>query len=450
MVTRTKKGMLWMLVNVCRLLVAVTFIFSAIVKIIDPRGTEYKLQDYGEAFGASALLPSYVPLVLAVILALIEFRIGINTLFGIRRKSTSKITLAFMAVMTPLTLYIALYEPVSDCGCFGDAWVLTGWQTFFKNVVLLAATLVLVFFPRYQTRLISQKHQWLVSLYSLLYGIVLASYCIYFLPVIDFRPYHVGADVVKAMTPEGDVEFETQFLMEKDGEQKLFTMDDYPDSTWTFVDTKTIQHGEQSVPEIDNLQIVTCLDGEDITEDILSADGYKFFLVAPYLEWADDGYMDAYERIYDYAEKQDYPFYCLTASGEEGIRRWTDLTGAAYPFAHTDAVTLKTMVRSNPGLILMKGPIVVAKWPCTDQPDLHVGSAPLDQTPMGTPQLQSHVQRTIQLISWFVIPLGLITLVDRLWFGQRMFRAHRIRKKRKKNIVKPIKTNNNEKENRSR
>lgn len=425
--------------NVCRLLVAVTFIFSAIVKIIDPRGTEYKLQDYAEAFNMSSLMPMYVPLILAVILALIEFRIGINTLFGIHRRSTSIITMLFMLVMTPLTLYIAIAKPVSDCGCFGDALVLTGWQTFGKNVVLLAAALLLQAYPRMQTRLISKQHSWLVSMYSILYGFMLAAYCIYYLPVIDFRPYHVGADIVEAMTPKGDVEYETKFLMEKDGERRLFTVDDYPDSTWTFVDAQTIVVGEAIPPQIDNLQIVTCKEGEDITEAVLSAEGYKFFLVSPYLEMADDGFMDAYEHIYDYAQAHDYPFYCLTASGKEGIQRWTDQTGAEYPFCHTDAVTLKTIVRSNPGLVLMNGSKVVAKWPCTDLPELSEDSQPLEKLEIGKPQLQSHMKRVIQLLLWFVVPLALITFVDRVWFGQRMFRAYLKRKKRKStNIVQPF------------
>lgn len=428
----TKQTLLWMMVNVCRLLVAVTFIFSSIVKIIDPRGTEYKLQDYAEAFNLSFLLPSYVPLVLAVLLAVVEFRIGINTLFGIRRRFTSWVTLLFMLVMTPLTLYIAIAEPVSDCGCFGDAWVLTGWQTFSKNVVLLAAAILLRVYPHKQTRLISRENQWLVSMYALLYSLVLAGYCIYRLPVIDFRPYHIGADVVKAMTPEGETQFETKFLMEKDGLRKLFTIDDYPDSTWTFIDTQTIQTGEAIHPQIDNLQIVTCQDGEDITEEILSAEGYKFFLVAPYLEMADDGYLDAYTRLYDYAQKQGYPFYCLTASGQEAIQHWTDQTGAEYPFCHTDAVTLKTMVRSNPGLILMKGSVVVAKWPCSDLPELDEDSKPLEKLPLGTPQLQSHMKRTMELLLWFVVPLFTITFIDRVWFGQRMYRAYLKRKHRHK------------------
>lgn len=428
----TKQTLLWMMVNVCRLLVAVTFIFSSIVKIIDPRGTEYKLQDYAEAFNLSFLLPSYVPLVLAVLLAVVEFRIGINTLFGIRRRFTSWVTLLFMLVMTPLTLYIAIAEPVSDCGCFGDAWVLTGWQTFSKNVILLAAAILLRVYPHKQTRLISRENQWLVSMYALLYSLVLAGYCIYRLPVIDFRPYHIGADVVKAMTPEGETQFETKFLMEKDGVRKLFTIDDYPDSTWTFIDTQTIQTGEAIHPQIDNLQIVTCQDGEDITEEILSAEGYKFFLVAPYLEMADDGYLDAYTRLYDYAQKQGYPFYCLTASGQEAIQHWTDQTGAEYPFCHTDAVTLKTMVRSNPGLILMKGSVVVAKWPCSDLPELDEDSKPLEKLPLGTPQLQSHMKRTMELLLWFVVPLFTITFIDRVWFGQRMYRAYLKRKHRHK------------------
>lgn len=432
MAEKTKKRILWVLVNACRLLVACTFIFSAIVKIIDPRGTEYKLQDYGEAFGISYLLPSYVPLILAVLLGIVEFRIGINTLFGMRRRSTSWLTLVFMLVMTPLTLYIAIAEPVSDCGCFGDALVLTGWQTFFKNVVLLASAVMLVVYSRLQTRLISEELQWTISIYAFVYALALSGYCIYRLPVIDFRPYHVDADIVEAMTPKGDVQFETKFLMQKDGEQRLFTVEDYPDSTWTFIDTQTEQIGEAEEPEIDNLQIVTYPEGEDITEDILSREGYKFFLVAPYLEYADDGNMDAYEHLHEYAQHNGYPFYCLTASGKEGINRWADQTGAEYPFCHTDAVTLKTIVRSNPGLVLMNGSKVVAKWPCTDLPELDEHSEPLEKLPMGQPQLQSHMKRTLQLLLWFVVPLAVITFVDRMWLGHRMYKAYLKRKKDKK------------------
>ena len=127
-----------------RLLLGLTFVFSGVVKLIDPRGTQYKIEDYASAFGLGGLLPESLPLVLACVLATTEFLIGIYQLFAIRRRLASWVSLCFLLVMTPLTLYLAVTNPISDCGCFGDAIVLTNWQTFAKNVVLLVCAAVVV------------------------------------------------------------------------------------------------------------------------------------------------------------------------------------------------------------------------------------------------------------------------------------------------------------------
>ena len=123
-------------VNACRFLLAVAFIFSGFVKAVDPLGFQYKIQDYLEAFGMLSWFPSFFPLLAAVILSAIEFSIGVCLFFGIRKKTTTLLAFLLMIFMTPLTLYLALKNPVSDCGCFGDAWVLTNWETFGKNIVL--------------------------------------------------------------------------------------------------------------------------------------------------------------------------------------------------------------------------------------------------------------------------------------------------------------------------
>ncbi|MBQ3908581.1 MAG: DoxX family membrane protein, partial [Bacteroidaceae bacterium] len=132
-----------MLANVCRLLLAVTFLFSGFVKLNDPLGTQYKIEDYAHAFGLAALAPQPVPLVLSVVLAMLEFCLGVWLFFGINRRRSVALAILLMAVFTPLTLYLAIANPVQDCGCFGDALLLTNWQTFWKNVLLLCAALVL-------------------------------------------------------------------------------------------------------------------------------------------------------------------------------------------------------------------------------------------------------------------------------------------------------------------
>ncbi len=130
-------GKVW--VNLCRFLLGALFIFSGFVKAVDPLGFFYKIQDYLTAFGMISWFPSYAPLLVGIVLSAIEFSVGVFLFLGIRRKVASALALLLMVVMTPLTLYLALANPVSDCGCFGDAWILTNWQTFGKNVVLLVA-----------------------------------------------------------------------------------------------------------------------------------------------------------------------------------------------------------------------------------------------------------------------------------------------------------------------
>ncbi len=425
-----KQKLLWITINLCRLIIAGAFIFSGLTKVIDPHGTEYKLHDYAEAFGLGYLMPDLLALMLAIALAVFEFRLGFCTFFGIYRRFTSCATLAFLCVFTPLTLYLALANPVSDCGCFGDALVLTNWQTFFKNVVLLACSLVLVKWYPKQLRIISEGRQWIILIYAQLFALALALYALWFLPVYDFRPYRIGANLQELTQPTGDGEYVTSFLMEKDGQQQWFTTEEYPDSTWTYLDSKTELVGDVTPAVIDNFTVYTWPEGDDVTEDVLHDPGYVFLLVAPSLENADDGRMDAYNNIYEYAQRQDYRFLCLTSSNDEAIVRWQDLTGAEYPFCHTDELTLKTVVRSNPGLVLLHDGVVVNKWPYTDMPDLQEESPALEQTEYGTPDILSQTRQVLRLLLWFVVPLIVVTFLDRTWWWVTI-QLNRRRKRKK-------------------
>ena len=360
----------YFLVNVVRMVLALTYLFSGAVKLIDPRGTQYKIEDYGAAFGISNLLPEGVPLTLACILAIVEFLMGIYLFFGIRRRLATTISICFLLVMTPLTLYLALKNPVSDCGCFGDALVLSNWQTFGKNVVLLIFSIIALRYYKLMPHFVGKKYQWMVALCSLVFAVVFMSYNLWRLPVIDFRPYHVGADIRKAWLEDQQSygQFITTFIMEKDGERKEFALEDYPDSTWTFIDSKTIEVEPSKRTGVGDLFIQDAATGEDLTDLILNDEGYTFLLVAPYLEKADDGRMGELLALHDFCKENSLPFYCLTSSGEKAIANWIEMTGAEYPFCHADAVVLKTMIRSNPGLMLLHDGKVVGKWPSTALP----------------------------------------------------------------------------------
>ena len=404
--------------TVCRFVLAVVFIFSGFVKAIDPLGTQYKIQDYLDAFGWTGVFPEFVPFVASALLGMLEFCLGVYLFFGIRRIIAPRAVVAVMAVMTPLTFWLAWEHPVSDCGCFGDALVLTNWETFGKNVVLLAMSLVVLKCRRRLFPLATTRFDWLIALYGFLYILCMTVYCYRHLPVFDFRPYYVGADIRQGMSiPAGEepTEFETRFVLQKDGVEKEFTLENYPDSTWTFVDSKTVVIKQGYEPPIHDFSMIRYDDGEDITEQVLAGEGYTFLLVAHQLGKANQSRMDLINELYDYCLEYGYAFYCLTSSSDEDILKWQEDTGAEYPFCLMDNITLKTMVRFNPGLMLLKKGTVVGKWSIIDIPDEYQLVGPLEQLPMGEANRPSFVYRLIGVLMWFAFPLFLMCVADLSW-----------------------------------
>lgn len=408
--------------NTCRFLLAAAFIFSGFVKAVDPLGFQYKIQDYLTAFGIAAWFPSFFPLLGGIALSAMEFSVGIFLFFGIRRTLASTLALMLMTFMTPLTLYLAIFNPVSDCGCFGDAWVLTNWETFVKNVFLFIAAIGAFRGRKMLIRFVSLKMQWLVSLYTLLFVFTLSFYCLDRLPVLDFRPYKIGKNILEGMTiPEGAKPsvYESIFVLEKNGEKKEFTLENYPDSTWTFVDTRTVLKEKGYEPPIHDFSMVDLNTGDDITETVLTDKGYTFLLVAHRIEEADDSNIDLINEIYDYSVEHGYKFYCLTSSPEDQIEQWKDKTGAEYPFCQMDDITLKTMIRSNPGLMLIKDGTILNKWSDEDIPDEYVLTDKLENLPLGGQKVESDTHTVGYVVLWFVVPLLLVLGIDVLVIRRR-------------------------------
>ena len=410
-------------------MVAVVFVFSGFVKANDPLGFQYKLGDYLLAFGILEWFPEWVLMIATVALATLEFMLGVYLLFGINRRFTSWLVVLLMGVMTPLTLYLALENPVSDCGCFGDAVILTNWQTFWKNVVLFIAAVIVLCMRKRMFRVVTPRSEWLVSVNTLLYIIILSYYSLSNLPVFDFRPYRIGASIPQGMEiPEGAQTpvFETLFIMEKEGQRQEFSLDNYPDSTWTFVDRKTVIKEAGYEPPIHDFSLLRMADGEDITDLVLADSGYTFLMVAHQLEKADDSYSDLLNEVYDYCREHAYTFYGLTASNEEVVDQWLDRTGGEYPFCNVDDITLKTMVRSNPGLMLLKEGVVLNKWANENIPDEYQLTAPLELLPLAQGHVQGKGVKIATCILWFVFPLLLISLLDRIYFFYRRNRLARL------------------------
>ena len=435
-------------VNVCRFVLAATFIFSGYVKAIDPLGTLYKLKDYAAAMSLNGLLPDWVLVGVAIALGALEFALGVFMLFAVRRHVVSRITLAFMTAMTVLTLWIFVADPVKDCGCFGDALKLTNGETLLKNIVLIACAALVAWRPTDMARFISRSNQWIVRYYTVAYIVITSVYCLYTLPIFDFRPYHVGTNIKQGMEiPEGaeQPEFESTFLLRKNGETREFTLDNYPDSTWEYVDTRTVQTKKGYEPPIHDFALTSCDTGEDITEQVLTKKGYTFLLVSPRLAVADDSNFGDIDQIYEYAEENGADFYCVTASANDEIERWRDLTGAEYRFCNADETTLKTMIRSNPGLMLLKDGTIIGKWSHNTLPQTDDLTAPLQQLTIGKAQNDSTTKRLLIVLLTFFLPLSALTLADRLWAwskwirnkqsNNRIFNLFKTEKKMRKKIV---------------
>lgn len=367
----------------CRMLLCVTFILSGFVKVADPMGMTHKLHAYAVAlnlpYNSSNLLLEFG----ACSLGTIEFVLGIYLLLGVRRRFTSRVVFAFMLLFTALTVWIYVDDPVADCGCFGDAITLTNGQTLAKNVVLLTASAFLLWKPSRIHRLISSRNAWVVSIYSWVYAIGLAIYSLHYLPILDFTPYTVGANIRAAL--EGNSE------------------------------------GAES-EKLANFYLADAHTNDDVTFDIVGKKGYTFLLTAASAAEADDGCCDRINDLYDFCRDNGIGFYMATASADDDIARWIDQTGAAYPILRAEDTELNTMVRSNPGLLLLHDGKVVGKWSNNDLPE--VGN---DKVNMTTILAQGEARGShplTKLILWFAIPLLLIVITDTLWIGHKFYKHH--------------------------
>ena len=354
--------------SIARTLLALTFLFSGFVKAVDPLGTVYKIQDYlHEGFGGIFQWAIPAAGVAAVCLIALEWLLGIAMLLNVRTQWTSWITLLFYCIMTPLTLYIAIANPVSDCGCFGDALVITNWQTFWKNIILLLLSICLVICRKAIPELFSWWMEIIIALAALGSVAGIMGYSYTHLPQIDFRPYKVGNHIPTLMEipdgAEGDQD-EITLIYAKDGKEQTFTLENYPkgDPEWTFVDQKSVLIKKGYVPPIHDFEIET-LEGDYITQDILESEEPIALVVMYDLSKTDTTQLE--ERMHMIHE---YPrVYFLTASGEEEIFAFAEELGwdeeTTYStFCFTDPITLKTIVRANPGVIVVQNGTIIDKY----------------------------------------------------------------------------------------
>lgn len=459
--------------NFSRILVGLIFIYSGFVKVVDPLGSAYKFADYFTAMHLEFL--DGAALVFAILMSVAELVIGIALIFNLVPRVVAWGLVLFMGLFTPLTLWLAAANPVSDCGCFGDALILTNWQTFFKNIVI-DVFVVIIFWQRKKFKpAYGAFWQWLLGFFFAGLLFWLAFYCLFNLPVVDFRPYHIGANIPEGMIipdeEKNNVDiYESVFIYEKNDVQKEFSEENLPDSSWAFVDADhrllkegyrppihdftieplyvpgyspepieetyvnlydselvyskndvnenfTIESLPDSTwsfveiiyeseldPSLVNLsylspngdeEIFSVYDrpasnyifldavypvetsgisipyGEDVTDLVLADENYFFFAVMTHIDDAKPKHLESFNKIAAFCEQESYKFYCLTASTADEVQKFVKENDPVYDFYNTDPITLKTVVRSNPGLVLLKNGTVIDKWSSKNIPDVN-------------------------------------------------------------------------------
>ncbi|WP_347841131.1 BT_3928 family protein [uncultured Draconibacterium sp.] len=356
-----------------RILFGIIFIFSGFVKGIDPWGSAYKFTDYFNALGMEWLLWAAFPL--GVILAFAEFAIGVAFLFNWWMRLFSWLGLLFMAFFTPLTLWIAIKNPVTDCGCFGDALVLTNWETFYKNIVFITLAIIVTVNRNWFAEKVKNKLPAMLSMgvFIVYFGFVYYSYN--HLPLFDFRPFKIGTNIPEAMsTPEDAPQeiYENIFYYKNKntGDVKEFSEENYPwqdTLNWEYHDMESILVQEGYEPPIHDFTIET-IDGEDIKDFFIYDENYVFMLVAHDLAKSSTKNQEEINALANWALEQGLSFICLTSTLHDEALQFAEIQGAPYEFFNCDEITLKTIIRSNPGLILIKDGTILAKWHYNDIP----------------------------------------------------------------------------------
>lgn len=330
-----------------RWVVGAVFIFSGFVKGIDLWGVIYKVTDYINAFGWDWALP-YVDVV-AVMMPLAEFTIGFLLFIGSFRRVAVWLALAIMAFMLPLTAYVAIYDPVADCGCFGDALVISNTVTFWKNVVITLALCFLLWKNATVRSLYGPAVQWLTVVFPVVYLLVIMAVGFYEQPLIDFRPYKAGTYIIG--NNEGGLDAEYSFIYEKNGHRQRFSFYDLPDTTWTFVNR------EESVPDsvAGDGKVVNQLvffDGDyDVASEVLPLEGDVVLLLIPDLASVNVSSTFMINEMYDSLSESGIMMICLIGGSDSDIDEWREISMADYPVYKMDDTMVKTIARGNPALV---------------------------------------------------------------------------------------------------
>lgn len=365
------------IVHISRILVGGLFIFSGFIKANDPLGFSYKLEEYFEVFKSDSGLSffesfAHISLPLSIILCVSEMLLGFMLLIGFKRNLTLWLLFIQITFFTFLTFYSACYNKVTTCGCFGDFLVLKPWTSFWKDVALMILITILLSGKENINDIFTELIGLSLTAIAIILSIAFPIYAYRNLPPLDFRAYKIGDNIKENMKPGvgyKPAEYESGFIYEnlKTGEQKHFNMQNYPwqdTLNWKWVATDNVLiHDAINPPKIMDFSILS-LNGEDIKDSILNQKTYMFLLICYDLNKTETNATihSKINDLYKLAQSDNINTLALTASDASQIDAYKHKHQAMYDLANADGIVLKTMIRSNPGLILIKDGTIIMKW----------------------------------------------------------------------------------------
>ncbi|HET8804588.1 MAG TPA: BT_3928 family protein, partial [Aequorivita sp.] len=340
------------LVGISRIIVGVLFIISGLIKLNDPVGFSFKLKDYfaPEVLDLGFLVP--YALLIAIFLVIIEVLLGVALLLGYLKKFTLWCLLLMILFFTFLTFYSAYFNKVTDCGCFGDAIKLTPWESFSKDIVLLILIIILFIGRKYIQPFFSTNVRSILIFASFVFCLAITYYVLQHLPIIDFRPYKIGANIQEGMSvpedaPQPIFEYKWKFII--DGQEKIITTNgEYPQVDGEFISTETEMIQEGYEPPIHDFTMER--DGEDFTTQFLETENLVVVIAYSLGNTEKDGFTPIKE-VTDKALKNGYNVIGLSASSQEMTEALVEAYKLNFKFYFCDETTLKTIVRSNPGIL---------------------------------------------------------------------------------------------------
>ena len=378
---------------ISRVVIGLTFLLSGFVKIIDPVGVGLIFEEYFKAAGFGDM--HTFALLSGVVLSVAEMLLGICILVGIRMKYSASAALFFISFFTVLTLILALFNPVKDCGCFGEAIKLSNWETFYKNIVLLIFA-VLLFLQRDRYIPVAPPvWEWSFAAVFAAGIMILSVYSYRHLPMIDFMEFKPGTSISDRLNFTNSSEtplFETVLIYSKNGKNYEFKIDNLPDSTYTFVDSKSIKRGgDASVTDF----AISNSDGEYVTDSILAINGPQFFVSIPHPQRLGEKGIQKIEKFISELTDRAIPVNRLSGSGAE------------MNTYHTDLKTLLTLNRSNGGVVYLYNGTVISKWSNRDISDIK-----LDKILSEDPELLSAKKRIKEQLSAELAALSLLIIIS--------------------------------------